>query len=107
LPGVPVVAPGFDPDPASFAPVLFVVPDRLNPPVDGPLPAAPGDEPAPASFAPVLFEVPDRLPLPELSSAARAAPPKTTMAATARSSAFMSALPMHPPVVRRAPTVWP
>jgi hypothetical protein len=61
LPGVPLVPPGFDPDPASFAPVLFIVPERLIPPVEGPLPDAPGEEPDPASLAPVLLDVPERL----------------------------------------------
>jgi hypothetical protein len=54
-------APGVDPAPASLAPVLLDVPDRLVLPVVGPLPDAPGDDPEPASLAPVLFIVPDRV----------------------------------------------
>lgn len=53
--------PGDDPDPASLAPVLFVVPERLLSPVFGALPDAPGDDPDPASLAPVLFDVPELL----------------------------------------------
>ncbi len=53
--------PGDEPEPASLAPVLFEVPDRLLSPVVGALPEAPGDEPEPASLAPVLFEVPELL----------------------------------------------
>ena len=54
-------APGVEPAPASLAPVLFDIPDRLVLPVVGPLPAEPGDDPEPASFAPVLFNVPERV----------------------------------------------
>ena len=61
LPLAPPFAPGVEPEPASLAPVLFIVPDRLVLPVEGPLPAAPGDEPEPASLAPVLSIVPDRV----------------------------------------------
>lgn len=53
--------PGDDPEPASFAPALFDVPDRLLPPVVGALPDDPGEEPEPASVAPVLFDVPELL----------------------------------------------
>ncbi|WP_238179750.1 hypothetical protein [Methylobacterium dankookense] len=60
LPELPF-APGAEPAPASLAPMLFIVPERLVLPVVGPLPAAPGDEPEPASFAPVLFMVPERV----------------------------------------------
>jgi hypothetical protein len=93
LPGVPLVPLGFEPDPASLGPVLFVVPERLIPPVEGPLPAAPGDEPEPASFGPVLFAVPERLEPPEPLSAARAGPPRTRMAVMA-SIAFMNVSPI-------------
>ncbi len=53
--------PGDDPEPASLAPVLFDVPERLLSPVVGALPEEPGDDPEPASLAPVLFEVPELL----------------------------------------------
>ena len=92
LRGVPLVQLGFGPDPASLAPVLFVVPERLIPPVEGPLPAAPGDEPEPASFGPVLFAVPERLEPPTPLSAAKAVLPRARMAATTSSGAFISAL---------------
>ena len=94
LPGVPLVPLGFEPDPASLAPVLFMVPERLIPPVEGPLPAAPGDEPEPASFGPVLFAVPERLEPPVPLSAANAVLPRARMAATASSGAFISVLPL-------------
>ena len=80
---------GFEPDPASLAPVLFVVPERLIPPVERPLPAAPGDEPEPASFGPVLFAVPERLEPPAPLSAAKAVLPRARMAATTSSDAFI------------------
>ena len=92
LPGAPLVPPGFVPEPASFAPVLFMVPERLIPPVEGPLPDAPGEEPEPASFGPVLFAVPERLAPPELPSAANAGLPRARMAAMA-STAFMDVSP--------------
>ena len=94
LPGVPLVPLGFEPDPASLAPVLFVVPERLIPPVEGPLPAAPGDEPEPASFGPVLFAVPERLEPPAPLSVAKAVLPRARMAATTSSDAFISVLPL-------------
>lgn len=53
--------PGDEPDPASEAPVLFDVPERLFSPADGALPDAPGVEPEPASFAPVALAVPELL----------------------------------------------
>jgi hypothetical protein len=93
LPGVPLVPLGFTPDPASLAPVLFVVPERLMPPVEGPLPAAPGDEPEPASFAPVLFAVPERLVGAELFSAASAVGPASSKLATASIITFITYLP--------------
>jgi hypothetical protein len=74
-------APGFDPEPASFAPVLFVVPDRLRLPEDGPLPAAPGLAPEPASFGPVLSAVPERLVAP-LSAASAGVPAARNPAAS-------------------------
>jgi hypothetical protein len=88
--GLPLpAAPGEEPEPASFAPVVFEVPDRLLSPVDWPLPAAPGEEPAPASFGPVLFTVPDRL-VPEVPpSAARAAEPRMSVPAMASVMTFM------------------
>jgi hypothetical protein len=93
------VPPGFDPDPASFAPVLFVVPERLIPPADGPLPAAPGDEPEPASFAPVLFDVPERL---DPLSAAKAGTARMRTVAMA-SAVLIGVSPYRPPVGRRSP----
>ena len=69
-----------------------MVPERLIPPVEGPLPAAPGDEPEPASFGPVLFAVPERLAPPELPSAANVGLPRARMAANA-STTFMDASP--------------
>lgn len=71
-----------------------MVPERLIPPVEGPLPAAPGDEPEPASFGPVLFAVPEWLEPPELPSAANAVPPRARIATTASSGAFISVLPL-------------
>lgn len=82
-------APGVDPAPASLAPVLLDVPDRLALPEVGPLPAAPGDEPEPASLAPVLFIVPERV-CPEPPSAAWAAAPRASVAAMARIVVRMS-----------------
>lgn len=86
------VDPGEEPEPASFAPVLFVVPERLLSPVEGPLPAAPGEEPAPASLGPVLFIVPDFV-VPDPPSAAMAAEPRTNVEARASAIAFMVFLP--------------
>jgi hypothetical protein len=102
FPGVPLVPAGFDPDPASFAPVLFMVPERLIPPVVGPLPAAPGDDPAPASFGPVLFAVPERLEPPELPSAAITGLLRARTAAMV-SSAFIGVSPCCPLVGWRSP----
>ena len=85
-------APGEEPEPASLAPVLFVVPERLVLPVEGPLPAAPGEEPDPASLAPVLFEVPDRL-VPEPPAAATATEPRTIVPATRSVLTFIVSLP--------------
>jgi hypothetical protein len=82
-------APGEAPEPASLAPVLFEVPERLLSPVVGPLPEAPGEEPAPASFAPVLFMVPD-LVVPEPPSAAMAADPRASVLARASARTFMA-----------------
>ncbi len=82
-------APGVDPEPASLAPVLLEVPERLLSPVEGPLPAAPGEEPAPASFGPVLFMVPD-LVVPEPPSAAIAPEDKARVVASASAMAFMA-----------------
>lgn len=82
-------APGVDPAPASLAPVLLDVPDRLALPEVGPLPAAPGEEPEPASLAPVLFIVPERV-CPEPPSAAWAAAPRASVAAMARIVVRMS-----------------
>jgi hypothetical protein len=93
-------APGEEPEPASFAPVLFAVPERLIPLVEGPLPAAPGEEPEPASFGPVLFNVPDRLvpEVPEPPSAAMAVVLMRRVLAIARIAAFIEALLEFPPV---------
>jgi hypothetical protein len=74
--------------------VLFIVPERLMPPVEGPLPDAPGEEPDPASLAPVLFVVPERLEPPEPLSAANAELPRARMAAMA-SIAFMNVSPFQ------------
>jgi hypothetical protein len=84
--------PGEEPEPASFAPVLFAVPERLLSPVEGPLPAAPGEEPAPASLGPVLFRVPDFV-VPDPPSAAMAAEPRTKVEARTSAMAFMVFLP--------------
>lgn len=77
---------GEEPEPASFAPVLFPVPERLPPPVVGPLPAAPGEAPEPASFGPVLLAVPERLvpDAPDPPSAARTAGGRRSKAVRAR-----------------------
>jgi hypothetical protein len=86
-------APGEEPEPASLAPVLFVVPERLLSPVEGPLPEAPGEDPAPASFGPVLFWVPDRL-VPEPPAAATATEPRMIVPATASVLKFIVSLPV-------------
>jgi hypothetical protein len=82
-----------EPDPASFGPVLFVVPERLMEPVDGPLPAAPGVEPDPASFGPVLLAVPDRLVAAPVFSAAAAGTAAARRPATVMIMNFMANLP--------------
>jgi hypothetical protein len=74
-----------------------MVPDRLVPPIEGPLPAAPGEDPEPASLAPVLFIVPDRV-VPEPPSAAIAAEPRRSVLASASVMAFIEALLEVPPL---------
>jgi hypothetical protein len=81
--------------------VLFVVPERLSEPVDGPLPLAPGVAPEPASFGPVLLAVPDRL-VPPLS-AARAGAAATLRPAKAKMMNFMACLPVLRTADREAP----
>jgi hypothetical protein len=96
-------AGGLEPDPASFGPVLFVVPERLIEPVDGPLPAAPGVEPDPASLGPVLFAVPDRLVALPAFSAAVAGIAAARRAAMARLVTFMADLPLGPAIALAEP----
>ena len=80
-----------------------MVPERLIPPVEGPLPAAPGDEPEPASFGPVLFAVPERLAPPELPSAANTELPRARMAVMASTACMDVYLPSYSPVGREKP----